>query len=430
MDNIFIVTGTVLDFAPFMILGLMPFWDSIKNKKNVCFYVILVMIFSCASSLLFGSMDEWELLFWLWYSVALVLCLFIYFYAIKMQKTKSLFILFVLTAYANSLANVTYFLERTFYPEEYVLSYYPSSYTFILLPVLIVTMPFVWLFIKRVIKPAILNYETPAWKYMWLIPCFLTVVNALFGELYSMGYSGTWQYLLAMILLAAASFLIYFVSIKMIIQTDRNARFELQLKQQGELYEVLRTNIADAKHARHDLRHHLSVIQSYTAAGENDKLSEYLSNYIESLPDKTELAFCENFAVNSVLQYYIGIAKDENIQVDVSLEIPAKINISDTDLCIIFGNCVENAIEACQKVDGERFIKINSKIVGKNLAITIDNSFDGFVDEKDGAFFSRKHDGEGIGIASVKAVAAKYGATARFEVVDNVFQAMIMLRIT
>jgi len=195
-----------------------------------------------------------------------------------------------------------------------------------------------------------------------------------------------------------------------------------------EYYDTLQSHIAETKQARHDLRHHLSVFQSCIDAGDIEKLTKYMDEYRESLPDDTELTLCDNYAVNSILRYYSGKAKKEGISFETHLELPENTGVSDSDLCIIFGNCIENAIEACRNVDGERFIKINSKIVGKNLAVTIDNSFDGFIDENKGTFLSRKHDGEGIGISSVKAVAAKYDATARFEVVDNVFQAMIMLR--
>jgi sensor histidine kinase regulating citrate/malate metabolism len=111
------------------------------------------------------------------------------------------------------------------------------------------------------------------------------------------------------------------------------------------------------------------------------------------------------------------------------LELPGNTGISDSDLCIVFGNCVENAIEACRKISGERFIRINSKLTGKMLAITVDNSFDGIIESEGGVYLSRKHEGEGVGTSSVKAVARKYGQGARFDVEGSVFKASIMLRV-
>ena len=201
-----------------------------------------------------------------------------------------------------------------------------------------------------------------------------------------------------------------------------------QLDMQGEQYKMLQAHMKETKRASHDLRHHLSVFQSYIDSGETGELTEYVNEYRASMPDDTETAFCENYAVNSILRYYIGIAKSEGIQAETHLELPEKTGVRDSDLCIIFGNCIENAIEACRRTDGDRFIKINSRITGKMLAITIDNSFDGILKREGGTFLSSKREGEGVGISSVIAVARKYGEETRFEAKDNVFQTSVMLR--
>jgi len=200
-----------------------------------------------------------------------------------------------------------------------------------------------------------------------------------------------------------------------------------------EYYNTLQSHITETRQARHDLRHHLSVFKAYIKSGETEKLAEYINDYSDSLPDDTEITFCDNYAVNSILRYYIAIAKSEGIKVDTHLELPENSGISDSDLCIIFGNCIENAIEACRRLDGDKFIRINSVIVGDMLAITIDNSFDGITDKENDDFISRKHEGNasvrgvGIGISSVKAVAHKYDGETRFEAKDDLFQVSVML---
>jgi len=210
---------------------------------------------------------------------------------------------------------------------------------------------------------------------------------------------------------------------------EKNAQIEQRLELQGEYYKNIQTHITETKRANHDLRQHLSVIQSHIAAGEIEKLSGYLSKYVESLPFNTGLAFCENFAVNSILQYYFNMAVNENIQFDTKLEVPENMSIGDSDLCIIFGNCVENAIEACRQLDSGRFIKIWSMLKGKMFTVVIENSFDGSIKKDGDRFLSHKHKGEGIGISSVKAVVEKYGESAQFETDGNVFRATVILRV-
>jgi len=55
----------------------------------------------------------------------------------------------------------------------------------------------------------------------------------------------------------------------------------------------------------------------------------------------------------------------------------------------------------------------------------MDNSFDGIYEEQNGVFFSRKRGGEGTGLSSVRAIAQRYGGSARFEVRENVFMSSV-----
>jgi sensor histidine kinase YesM len=327
------------------------------------------------------------------------------------------------------VCNVTYFFEAKFFPEytsTFVTVYYITLHTL----VLIASFPFVALFFRRLVRPIVLNSKSTAWKHMWLLPAMFLVVAFIYNGAYDASRFAELQYLLNTLLLSFGSFMVYYVVIRMIVQTENNEKLNHQLELQGEHYKMLREHIAETKTARHDLRHHLSLLQAYIASGENEKLKAYVNEYTGSLPIDTEIMFCENYAVNSILMHYAGIAKNEGIRFDVRLELPEKTGVNDSDLCIVFGNCIENAIEACRKLNDGKFIKINSKLAGKMLAVTIDNSFDGAIKKEGDTFLSLKHAGEGIGISSVKAVAQKYNEVARFEAKDNIFQASVMLRMT
>ena len=227
------------------------------------------------------------------------------------------------------------------------------------------------------------------------------------------------------------SVLILFIGVQ--IEHTRNMsirirEMDIQQELQGEHYKMLREHIDATRRARHDLKHHLSVFLTFIDKGETENLVGYINEYKASLPDDTALTFCENHAVNSILSYYVGIARNEGIDITVHTELPKETGVSDTDLCIVFGNCVENAIEACRNVKENRFITICSEIIGDMLSVTVDNSFDEELTKKGDVFLSRKHDG-GIGISSVRIVALKYNGEARFKASGNVFQASVMLLI-
>ena len=275
-------------------------------------------------------------------------------------------------------------------------------------------------------------------KGIWIVPLGFFIVSGLvsfFFYDYLTAYFSP-VYMVASPLLLFISFGFNVLLLRIINSASENALLEAevkginrQLELQGEQYNMLREHIAETKTARHDLRHHLSLLHSYINAGEYEKLKAYVDEYADSLSIDAEVFFCDNYAVNSILRHYAEIAKNDNIRFEVLLELPENTGVNDSDFCIVFGNCIENAIEACRKLDEGRFIKISSKHTGKMLAITIDNSFDGKIEKAGDAFMSLNHEGEGIGISSVKAIAAKYGGAAQFEAKNDVFQASIMLRL-
>lgn len=196
-----------------------------------------------------------------------------------------------------------------------------------------------------------------------------------------------------------------------------------QLDIQREQYKAIAQNAETIKAQRHDLRHHLAVIKGYSTSHDMQGLNTYLEEWTASIAQSNKTSLCENFAVNAIALHYLALAEAAGIATTFHFTIPASFShVQDTDLCIIIGNFLENAIEACGRVtENERFIKLNTRMQSNVLTITMDNSFDGYWQEKDGVFLSRKHDGEGIGLTSVQAVVEKYGGRVKFEAKGNVF---------
>ena len=103
-------------------------------------------------------------------------------------------------------------------------------------------------------------------------------------------------------------------------------------------------------------------------------------------------------------------------------------NISISELTILFGNLLENAIEACGKIPvSERYIRL--KIVQKEhkLVMSCENSFDGLVLRSADGIKSRKKGG-GLGISSIQGIVEKYHGQIRLEDGDGVFRVYAYLQ--
>ena len=103
---------------------------------------------------------------------------------------------------------------------------------------------------------------------------------------------------------------------------------------------------------------------------------------------------------------------------------------TDSDLCVIFSNLLENAVEACMHMtDGKRFIQLNSSLQSQLFTITMDNSFNGTVIKYGDRFRSTKRNDFGIGLASVQAIAHESQGGTEFKTENNVFLSSVYLRL-
>ena len=120
-----------------------------------------------------------------------------------------------------------------------------------------------------------------------------------------------------------------------------------------------------------------------------------------------EIPYTGNAAADGVLYHYACIAKEKRISFKVYCKLDG-LSISDTDLCCLLGNALDNAVNACETYNGERYIMISSEKNRDMLMLTIDNSFDGIVERKGEKILSRKRENkEGIGIRSMRQICEK-----------------------
>ena len=193
-------------------------------------------------------------------------------------------------------------------------------------------------------------------------------------------------------------------------------------------YENLQERITEARRAKHDVRHHIALICEYLNNEDYTALSEYLDQYGRSVPDDTDFQFCDNSAANTVLLYFAQQAKSDGIDYIVRAAIPETTFVDETDLSVVFGNLLENALDACRLETGrDRKIVVRSSQENNSLCITVDNTFSGTLKStKKGLLASTNHPGTGLGTESIKAIAEKYNGICRFEAKDCMFYSSVI----
>ncbi|MEG1658881.1 MAG: GHKL domain-containing protein [Oscillibacter sp.] len=209
----------------------------------------------------------------------------------------------------------------------------------------------------------------------------------------------------------------------------RVAAAEQQLSMAQDRYEILTQHMRETDRLLHDLRHHMLSFRDFADRGDLAGLNAYLDRMGEIYKTRDVPSVCARPTVDVVLRHYLGIAVDAGIEVQHQVQIPLDFGRSDLDLCVVFGNLTENALEAClRQTEGRNYISVSTECIGgKMLAIRIENSFSGTVSEKNGLFQSSKRKGPGLGLASVKSVAEQNGGSFRVSAEAGVFAAEILL---
>lgn len=195
---------------------------------------------------------------------------------------------------------------------------------------------------------------------------------------------------------------------------------------QQSYYDRIVTQMDEMRRMRHDLRHHRAALAALIKCGDTAALAEYLdaTAFVEDAPP-----VIGNLAADSILQYYLDAAKALGAKMETNLAIGRETTLNDTDLCVILGNLLENAVDAQKYVEPERrYIRVTAKADKESLTLAVDNRFDGTLLTENGAYLSRKEgDGHGIGIGSVRAVCEKYGGVLQLETEDDLFMAGVAI---
>ncbi|MEN6412390.1 MAG: ATP-binding protein [Veillonellales bacterium] len=227
-------------------------------------------------------------------------------------------------------------------------------------------------------------------------------------------------------------FFAYYLIALSIDRTRRQQQLEKQLAMQRNHYSNLTESITMAKTTRHDLRHHLVTMLELLAKKDVIATQKYLNHLCKFYDDSAIPSVCRNQSADALICHYLKLAKQQGISVVTNLNIPDDLGIDELELCVIIGNCLGNALEACSKMNTSepRFIDIKTTITKGYLVIKIANSFRGLVQHQDnGSYFSEKGPEHGIGIPSVKSLTAKYQGHCFISFAEGIFRVSVSLRL-
>lgn len=233
---------------------------------------------------------------------------------------------------------------------------------------------------------------------------------------------------LLMLLLNFSSFYFYEIVVSFItnkmekeIAEEKNLYYAKQLETQTSMLESLLSY-------QHDMKNHAIVADAYFFNEEYDKVRDYYFNAIRT-PLMTNKEFCSgNTIVDSLLNYKAFEAKKKGVNLDVKVAVPSKLHISASNLAIVLGNLMDNAIAAAAETEEK---KVNLKLTYAHhcLMMKMENTFSGKVLKSGSRFLTTKENAilHGYGLRNVKRIVDANGGTLKFGDENNIFTVTLLL---
>ena len=194
------------------------------------------------------------------------------------------------------------------------------------------------------------------------------------------------------------------------------------------------------KSTRHDMKTHLAAINAHAAEGKVDKIADYIGGLLGGLDTARIYSDTGNAVFDSIINFKLRNAERENIKPTIRLNVPPSLNAETSDIAVMLGNLLDNAIEALARVE-DKWIRISADCSRGVLIICVKNPFDGVLDYAGKAGSARTKAGidplpvtrktggdHGRGLRNIQRALEKYDGALFIKVKEgNVFSAAVLL---
>lgn len=434
MSSFWLITNVFLDVFPWIFLLYMPFKDRLRfsvittGVLNYIALTIYLLIFKKITTAEFYNLD----VMFSYRVVQIFVVLTLVIFLVDDYIEKSLFVYglllpisVVILVWASHINNYITIRQSATYLDTAVLRIIISAICF----------PFMYILWKKYIVPVVKTDNRRQWRQAWIIPIIFSIVSLAYCE---NNFEITYMRFNQVIARFTLSIGVVIVSVmqfsnmnteeKFVRAEEKAKRSKMLIDMKSEQYNMITEKIEKTRKSRHDIHHHINVVYQLAKENKIEQLIEYLEEYNKIDSTKEPMVYCNNSTVDAILNHYILLAKDNGIEVQLNVALPEELKIRDTDLCIVIGNLLENAIEASKKEKNKR-IKLRINRSNEYICMLVSNLYNGEIKKGHSGYYSRKREFKdtGIGLSSVSAVVEKYDGRMEVDHTNGEFNVFIMM---
>jgi len=207
---------------------------------------------------------------------------------------------------------------------------------------------------------------------------------------------------------------------KLVLQEElRETRHRMELEQAH--YRDVEQRREELAKIRHDFNNQLASIGQLIRTGDDNSAQEMIHALSDEIIGTKENPYCGIPVINAILTEKTRVCAESGITLTVDLDLPNPLSVEPIHLCSIFGNLLDNAIDACKQIGqaDKLTIQLNSMVDGDYLFIKAANpSIEPM---------KKPVSGRGHGSRILSDLAARYGGDYRTEYQEGVFTAVVSL---
>ena len=178
-------------------------------------------------------------------------------------------------------------------------------------------------------------------------------------------------------------------------------------KESAQGYAVaVRERIDEVRRIKHDTMLHINICNMLYTQGEYQRLGEYLQKLQTDGQSVAPLQYSNNLMIDYLVMSFSRKAKQKQITLQTDIAVLPELSISDSDLCSLLNNVLQNAFDACLKLEDaqERWIRLEIHADENKIYFTCVNACDGFVIRDRGRYLTTKQDGvsHGYGMGIIR----------------------------
>ena len=202
-----------------------------------------------------------------------------------------------------------------------------------------------------------------------------------------------------------------------------------QYRSQIAFYQMLEEQYGQMEKLRHDMKNHIIALRGLLEKREWEKMQSYLNQMMETGNLGAGEEVTGSRAVDALLYGKKKQAQRENIVWECNMHIPHGCRISEFDLCVLLVNLLDNAVEACERMeeDAQKFIRIRLVTVKRCLLLEVENSTSMKRMEETCVSRKEKPEEHGIGLMNIRESAEKYNGAVNVELEGGCFVCSVLL---